>query len=287
MKLGVSSYSLQGAAEREGMTILDMIRWTAEHGGEHVEIVPIGFDLAERPELAAQIRRTAEEAGIELSNYAIEANFMKGTEKEYAAEIERVTKHVDVARQLGVTRMRHDAAWRPMDEISVDDFERDFDALVHACRTVADYAGQFGIVTSVENHGYYIQASERVGRLVRAVDREHFRTTLDIGNFLCVDENPAIAVRNNIPLASMVHVKDFYYRPASRNPGEGWFKTAYGNYLRGAIAGHGDIDMYEIIRIVKRSGYDGYISIEFEGMEECKSAIKIGMENIRRIWDEV
>lgn len=287
MKLGVSSYSLQGAAEREGMTILDMIRWTAELGGEHVEIVPIGFDLVERPELAAQIRQTAEEAGIELSNYAIGANFMKGTETEYAAEIERVMKHVDVARQLGVTRMRHDAAWRPTDEISVDDFERDFEALVRACRTVAEYAGQFGIVTSVENHGYYIQASERVGRLVRAVDREHFRTTLDIGNFLCVDENPSIAVRNNIPLASMVHVKDFYYRPASRNPGEGWFKTAYGNYLRGAIAGHGDIDMYEIIRIVKRSGYDGYISIEFEGMEECKSAIKIGMENIRRIWDEV
>ncbi|CAH0119519.1 MULTISPECIES: sugar phosphate isomerase/epimerase [unclassified Paenibacillus] len=281
MKLGVSSYSLQGAAEREGMTILDMIRWTAELGGEHVEIVPIGFDLVERPELAAQIRQTAEEAGIELSNYAIGANFMKGTETEYAAEIERVMKHVDAARQLGVTRMRHDAAWRPTDEISVDDFERDFEALVRACRTVAEYAGQFGIVTSVENHGYYIQASERVGRLVRAVDREHFRTTLDVGNFLCVDENPSIAVRNNIPLASMVHVKD------SRNPGEGWFKTAYGNYLRGAIAGHGDIDMYEIIRIVKRSGYDGYISIEFEGMEECKSAIKIGMENIRRIWDEV
>jgi sugar phosphate isomerase/epimerase len=57
--------------------------------------------------------------------------------------------------------------------------------------------------------------------------------------------------------------------------------------LRGAIVGHGDIDMWKVIEIVKRSGYDGYVSIEFEGMEDCRLGSRIGMENARRIWDAV
>ncbi|MFP3471707.1 TIM barrel protein, partial [Micrococcus sp. SIMBA_144] len=84
---------------------------------------------------------------------------------------------------------------------------------------------------------------------------------------------------------SMVHIKDFYLR--STHPGEGWMETISGNYLRGAIIGHGDINMKEVIKIVKNSGYDGYLSVEFEGMEECKHACKISLDNVRRIWNEI
>jgi hypothetical protein len=38
---------------------------------------------------------------------------------------------------------------------------------------------------------------------------------------------------------------------------------------------------------MKASGYDGYLSIEFEGMEECKTGIKIGFDNVRKIWDNI
>ena len=32
---------------------------------------------------------------------------------------------------------------------------------------------------------------------------------------------------------------------------------------------------------LKKSGYDGYISIEFEGMEDVLEAIQIGLENLK------
>jgi sugar phosphate isomerase/epimerase len=182
--------------------------------------------------------------------------------------------------------MRHDVAFRPAQEGTVAQFEADLPVLVKACQRIADYAASHGITTSVENHGYYVQSSERVRRLVHETARENFKTTLDIGNFLCVDEDPVSAVKNNIPYASMVHAKDFYRRPSYRNPGEGWFQTAHGNYLRGAIVGHGDIDMPEVFRVLKQSGYDGYISVEFEGMENCKTASRIAMDNVRRFWEE-
>lgn len=286
MKIGLSSYSLLGALNRKEMTILDAIQWVKEQGGEHIEIVPnLGFNF-EDPALIDQVREKAAEVGIELSNYAIGANFVTDSEEAYRAEIERVKGEVDIANQLGIKFMRHDVASRPIPETTIQQYEADLPKLVAACQEIADYAAQYEIVTSVENHGYYIQASDRVQTLVNQVNRPNFKTTLDIGNFLCVDENPVVATKNNINYASIVHFKDFFYRPEHLNPGDGWMQTASGNYLRGTIVGHGDIDMREVVKVVKASGFDGYISIEFEGMEECKAASKMGMANLRRLWDE-
>ncbi|KGM45970.1 sugar phosphate isomerase/epimerase [Neobacillus niacini] len=284
MKLGISSYSLQGAINSKEMTILDVVQWVADQGGEHVEIVPIGFSLADNLPLADAVRQKAEAAGIEISNYAIGANFLTD---DFEKEIERVKQEVDIAHRLGVKLMRHDVAWKSPNEISIRDFEKDLPKMTEACRIIADYAAQFDIVTSVENHGYYVQASDRVQRLIHAVDKENFKTTLDTGNFLCVDEDPVAAVKKNISYASMVHVKDFYQRSSSLGLGEGWFPSSSGKYLRGAITGHGDINLPEVLKIIKQSGYDGYISIEFEGMEECKKAAKISLENVRGIWEAV
>ncbi|MZQ84160.1 TIM barrel protein [Paenibacillus sp. 5J-6] len=285
MKLGVSTYSLFQALKSGEMDIMAVIDWIADQGGEHVEIVPLGYDLPGNFELADRIREKAESRGIEISNYAIGANFLTDSEEAYQKEIERVKGEVDLAARLGVKKMRHDVAQST--DRSIANFNKQLERMAEACRQIADYALTYGITTSVENHGYFVQHSDRVQALIQAVDRPNFRTTLDVGNFMCADENSVAAVKNNISYASMVHIKDFYLRPSHQNPGQGWFQTLQGNYLRGAIVGHGDIDMREVLRVIKDSGYDGYISLEFEGMEECKTGTLIGLQNIKRLWEDM
>jgi sugar phosphate isomerase/epimerase len=282
VKIGVSTYSFYPALQAGEMTVEDIIEWTAEHAGEHVEIVPLGFTLTGYPERIDAIREKAAACGIELSNYAVGAELLQPDEAAYEAEIRRVQAEVDTAARLGVRLMRHDAAM-PAGDRSIGRFLADLPRLAEACRRIADYAAPLGITTSVENHGYYLQASDRVQALVQAVNRPHFRTTLDVGNFVCVDEDPLAAVKNNLPYASMVHIKDFYIRPADRDPGRGWFRSASGRYLRGAIAGAGDLPLPEIIHAVKESGYDGFLSLEFEGMEPCRLGVEIGLENVKRL----
>jgi sugar phosphate isomerase/epimerase len=126
-----------------------------------------------------------------------------------------------------------------------------------------------------------------VQALIHAVGRANFQTTLDIGNFMCADENSVVAVKKNISYASMVHIKDFYLRSSDQAPGEDWFPTAHGNYLRGAIIGNGDIDMRGVLRIIKQSGYNSFLSVEFEGMEDCKQGTRIGLNNLRKLWNEI
>ncbi|BFT71187.1 sugar phosphate isomerase/epimerase family protein [Paenibacillus sp. P36] len=285
MKLGVSTYSLFQALKSGEMDIMAVIDWIADQGGEHVEIVPLGYDLPGNFELADRIREKAASRGIEISNYAIGANFLTDSEEAYQQEIERVKGEVDLAARLGVKKMRHDVAQSA--DRSIANFNKQLDRMAEACRQIADYALTYGITTSVENHGYFVQHSDRVQALIQAVDRPNFRTTLDVGNFMCADENSVAAVKNNISFASMVHIKDFYLRPSHQNPGQGWFQTLQGNYLRGAIVGHGDIDMRAVLRVIKDSGYDGYISLEFEGMEECRTGTLIGLQNIKRLWEDM
>lgn len=287
MKIGLSSYSLFRAMNSGEMSILDAIQWVADNGGEHIEIVPIGsLNLENNPELIEQIKEKAASVGIDVSNYLIGANFITDSREAFEEEVNRVKKHVDIANALGVKFMRHDVASRAIEDATIEQFEKDLPHLVEACQQIADYAKQYGITTSIENHGIYVQASDRVLRLVHEVNRDNFKTTVDIGNFMCVDEDSVAAVKKNINYASVVHFKDFYLRPSYQNPGEGWFQTTAGNYLRGAIVGHGDIDMREVVRVVKNSGFDGYISIEFEGLEDCRQGSKIGLSNVRRFFEE-
>ncbi|MCR8642473.1 sugar phosphate isomerase/epimerase [Paenibacillus sp. N1-5-1-14] len=287
MKIGLSSYSLYRELNAGTMNIVDCIKWVAEIGGSHIEIVPLGFDLVQDEGLAETIQAEARKAGIAVSNYAISANFVGLDEEQYQQEIERVKSHVDIANRLGAKLMRHDIASRPIPETTLTNYIKDLDRMTDACGQIADYAAQYGITTSIENHGFYVQASDRVRALVDRVNRPNFRTTLDVGNFVCVDENPLVSVSNNLPYASIVHLKDFYIRPAAQDPGDGWFRSAGGQYLRGAVVGQGDLDMRGILKTIKASGYDGYFSVEFEGKEDCLWGSKTGIENALRIWNEV
>lgn len=281
MKIGLSSYSLSRAIKAGEMDIFTAMDFAKEHGAEHIEIVPGAFGEM-TVSLAEQIAAKARNIQIELSSYTIGANFIQESAEAVQAEVERVKKEVEIAAVLGVKRMRHDCAWRDQSQCSYANFDKDLPMLADCCGQIADKAKGFGIVTSIENHGFYVQASERVQRLILMVDRDNFRTTMDVGNFLCVDEDPEAAAVRNTPFASMIHFKDFHIRREVPNP-EGYIKTPAGRFIRGAITGDGDVNLAGIVKILKANNYDGFLSIEYEGWDECKSSCIRALKNVRAL----
>jgi sugar phosphate isomerase/epimerase len=126
-----------------------------------------------------------------------------------------------------------------------------------------------------------MQAAARCERLVEAVGHPNFGITLDMGNFLCVNEDPVEAVARLAKYAVMAHVKDFHLKPKKQRPPTGWFDTPTPIALRGAIVGHGVIDVPAQIKLLKRAKYDGYLSLEFEGMEDPLLAVRAGLDYLR------
>ncbi|HIT74321.1 MAG TPA: sugar phosphate isomerase/epimerase [Candidatus Avipropionibacterium avicola] len=290
MKFGLSSYSFNQRIRTGEMSILDVIDWVADSEAEHLEFAALS-DEADAPipnintpsEQIDQIIQRAADKGVELSNLAVGANFFTSDAGEHRAEVERVKAYVDLAARFGMTRLRHDVVRHPgLEGDDTPAFEEAFGPIVAAAKEIAQYAATKGVTTSLENHGFFVQASDRVRRIIHAVDEPNFGTTLDIGNFLCVDEDPTVAVPANLPYATVVHFKDFYVR--TEDPGEGWFRSRGGKYLRGAIVGNGDIDIRAICRAIKASGYDGFAAIEFEGQEDCLIGCARGVANAKSLF---
>ncbi|MBC7723758.1 MAG: sugar phosphate isomerase/epimerase [Burkholderiaceae bacterium] len=293
MKFGFSSYTFYQQLRDGRMSLLDVIDWIAASDGTHMEIATVSLSpeisndlstLDSSPDFVRDIKTRAADTGVTLSNMVVPGNLL-GDAEVTARSMARLKRHIDVAAELGIGLFRHDVATWAHRARGVAEFEQLLPRMVDGAKELARYAAQYGITTSVENHGLLMNGSERVRRLIHLVDEANFRTTLDVGNFLSVDEDACVAVAANAPYASIVHLKDFYVRRMF--PGDGWHHTPGGAYLLGAIVGFGDLDMRGIIRGITESGYDGFISIEFEGIEDCLMAATTGLANAKRLFAEV
>jgi sugar phosphate isomerase/epimerase len=284
MKVSVSTYSYAALTRDGKMSLSDCIEATKEMGFDGIEFadhVPFGDDpLA----YAAQLKKECAEAGLDVVSYTVGADLLNGYHGgKPENEVERIKKRVDVAAALGAAKLRHDATWGLQGAARG---WRSFDAvlpkLAEGCRAVTEYAATKGIRTMVENHGYFAQDSDRMERLVTTVAHDNFGILCDMGNFLCVDEDPVIAVSRIAAYTFHAHAKDFHIKSGDKpNPGQGFFGTRGGNHLRGAIVGHGEVPVQHCLRILKNTGYNGYVSIEFEGIENPMMGISIGLKNLR------
>ena len=285
MKFGVSTYSFSKLMENGSMTHVDVIKKAKEMGFDVIEFSGLKVTEGQSKEtFAKRIREECERVGIEMGNYTIGADFINGSGGNFDVEVERVKEEVKIAKMLGSSGMRHDATRGfPVGYSGPKGFDNALPILIRGCKSVTEFAQSMGIRTMVENHGYFCQDSERVEKLVNGVNSTNFGILVDIGNFLCVDEDPAVAVGRMAPYAFHVHIKDFHLKSGCYpNPGTGWFKSRAGNYLRGAIIGHGVVPVVQCIKILREKGYDGTFSIEFEGMEDPITGISVGLENLKK-----
>jgi L-ribulose-5-phosphate 3-epimerase len=291
VKIGFSSYSFRAAMTAGTMTLTDVFDWIAANGGEHLEIAQFGltpdsggidWNLDDDPALVEDLASASAKSGVELSGICIGSSFI-GNPDFVDAQVKRAKHHVELADRLGMRYLRHDVTPWSLKDTGVADVDATLPVLAEASKQIAQHAAIYGITTSVENHGFFVNAGERVRRLINAVDEPNFKTTLDVGNFLCVDDDPLLATRANLPYASFVHLKDFYIRPETFATADGWLRTAGGRHILGSIVGYGDVDLPGICRSIIASGYDGYVSIEFEGLEESRLACERGLANARTL----
>ena len=338
MNLGISSYCLCHKMYSGEWTLFDIMDWAKEHECTHMELVPfglteiLGVEKGEpNHEFAKQVKDYAEKIGLPLSVFSLNAHFIfkkedapteEKKEELFQKELARVKGYMDLACEMGIKKFRNDtcSGQQPDGINTPEQFEEDFPWLVRAVQELADYAATLGMRTTLENHGLYVNGADRVIRILKAANRPNVGLTVDVGNYLCVDEDPVVAVGKAIKYADMIHLKDFYirsnekmypqngmyvnFKDAPKEPGRprrpmtaedwknmiprfGYVGTAARNkILRGAIIGQGDMDMWKILEIIKNN-YDQEISLEFEGMEDCIAGTYYGLETAKYIWNKL
>ena len=281
MKTSINTYSFSKIKDSGGNTIpmTEMIEKAAEIGFDAIEFVGVSVpaDVDMTPlEYAKVLRKKCSEKGLSVSAYTVGADFL--SDKEV---VEKLKSEVDIAEALGTGIMRHDICYSLPEDKTYFDLIPEF---VPKVRELAEYAALKGIKTCTENHGYVSQDADRVIALKKAVNSDNFGLLVDFGNFMCADEISVESVAKAIPYAVHIHAKDFLYQSKenAKNPLPGFFPTREGNYLCGCALGDGVVNVCECVKIVKNAGYNGYITLEFEGpFGDPLEEIKKGFERLK------
>lgn len=234
---------------------------------------------------AKKLYEYARKAGLEVPILSMDS-------KIYCADPERELEYlcsmVDVASECSIPLMRFDIAYKFLGDETVKNYKTVIKAVTPYIRRLADYAKGKGVKVISENHGRIIQDSYRVEELITTVDHENYGYLCDIGNFGGVDENCAEAVSRLLPYICFIHAKDALERDGMEyDPGRGFGRTRGGKFRRATVFGQGVVPTYQILKALKAFGYDGYISLEYEGMEETLEAMEIGAENLKRMLADI
>lgn len=282
MKTCVSSYSFHKYIVTGRMTQLDTVGAAKELGFDAIEIADLfPHDGAAPEEHARRLRDEADRVGLPIVSFVFGGDLIGGScGRSMDEEMDHIKRMVRVGEILGVPHVRHDVLYSLGEHAS---FEELLPVLSCRVREISKYAKELGIKTCVENHGFICQDPHRMVALYQAVHCDNFGLLCDMGNFLCADAEPLASVKEVAPFAIFAHAKDFYVKSKNEDdPGPGYFTSRGGNHLKGTVLGHGNVPVRACLAALAAVGYDGYVSLEFEGMEDPIEALTIGRENFLR-----
>jgi sugar phosphate isomerase/epimerase len=138
--------------------------------------------------------------------------------------------------------------------------EDGFPWVIDALERILPTAEKCGVVLGLENHWGLGLTPEGVLRIVDAIDSPWLQVTLDTGNFL---ENPYEKLEKLAPKAVLLQAKTYY-------GGGEWYSL--------------DLDYNRIGSLMRKHGYKGWVSLEFEGKEDYRIAIPKSLELLRKAF---
>jgi sugar phosphate isomerase/epimerase len=243
---------------------------TRRLGAAGIEIIGRHLGTHDVGELRA-LRQAASSHGLSVVAVSAHHNPVVADTVERRKHVDIVADWVDAAVELGAPYIRvFGGRWgttrKFADLMAAKGAEpplpgyTDNDAFawaIDALGQAAYYASRRGITLALENHWGLTGTVDGVLRILKGVNSPALRAVLDTGNFL---SDPYAEMRALAPHAVMVHAK--YYH------GGGLYYTAA-------------VDWKQVASILKNSGFDGWVSLEFEGKSLPSVALPEGVAELR------
>jgi len=276
MKLGIFSLP------KGDMTFMQAVDYAKEKGLYAIEPFPAHEFKTPDVEAAKRVKAYADEQGVKICCFSMGVTIIGDGAKEQIASLK---KYSEVAAALGSPYLHHTIALVINHNYRAVPFKLLLSEAVEGIREVYDYAEQFGVKTIYEDQGYYFNGCERFELLLNEVNRD-IGVNADLGNIYFVGEKPEDFVGRFAPFIKHVHLKDYIFKSGDKLfPGEEWYKTRGGDYLRGTVVGHGIVDYGKIFRILNGRNYDGCYCVEYDGLENGELAMDLSLRNARRYFE--
>jgi len=249
-KISLAQWSLHHALQQKRMDHLDFASKAANTFGIHaIEYVNQFFkDKANDSSYLGEMNKRAADAGVKQLLIMIdgEGGLAEPEDKIRKKAVENHYKWVDAAKILGCHSIRVNAHGSSGNALVLHA------AAVDGLGQLAAYAKSIGINVIVENHGGLSSNGKWLSGVMKEINLPNCGTLPDFGNFCiksndkgCIEEYDRYqGVEELLPFAKAVSAKSYDF-------------DAKGNETT--------IDFALMIKLVKKSGYKGYLGIEYEG----------------------
>jgi sugar phosphate isomerase/epimerase len=239
LRLSLAAWSMHRMFFAGEVDQLGMVALTAELGFSGLELVNTFFPSPQYSYIK-KLRSAASEAGIEIPLIMCdgEGDMASPDAGERRVAVRMHRKWLEVGSLLGCHSIRANARGGGEDEP-----EPALERAAESFSALCDYAAELGLNVLIENHWGLSSQPDWLMELQRRVGRSNFGTLPDFGNFPPeVDRYDAI--EKMLPRARAVSAKCYDF-------------DEHGNERR--------IDFPRILDLVKHSGYQGYVGVEYEG----------------------
>jgi len=270
-RIAVSTYSFWRFKDDLKLSIESCIDQAAEMGFDGVEILHIQMEK-ESNEYLQNLKRRTLVGGLDLCGLSIHQGFVSPDAEKRQQNIDHTIKCIELAYELGIPIIRiNTGRWgttKSFDELMANrgiepplagyTDEDGFKWVIDSIEKCLPIAEKCGVIIGLENHWGLARTPEGLIRIIKAIDSVWLKVLLDTGNFL---EDPYDKLETCAPHTVYMHAKTYY--------GGGIWYTL-------------DLDYSHIAQIMQRHNFHGYVSLEFEGNEDYKTALPKSLELLRK-----
>jgi sugar phosphate isomerase/epimerase len=280
IKLAISSYSYWHFRTAK-VPIEKVIDRAAGLGVEGVDILHRQMDIEERAPFDAagraycqKLKRHAFLNGMDLIAFSIHQDFVDPEKERRQQAVDHTKKCIDIAHELGVPCIRlNSGRWNTIR--SFDDLmaargeepvlpgyreEDGFQWCIEGIEACLPHAEKQGVLLGLENHWGLTRTPQGLLRIVNAIDSPWLGVLMDTGNFL---EDPYDKLE-------MIATKTVFVQAKTYFGGGEWYTL--------------DLDYARIAGILRKVGYGGYVSLEFEGKEDPETGVAKSVELLREAF---
>jgi sugar phosphate isomerase/epimerase len=271
--IAVSTYSFWQFRRKELRDLETCIDLAAEMGFDGVEFLHRQMEN-ESNDYLQRLKRRAFANGLALCGFSTHQGFLSPDPTVRQKNVDHTIHCIELSYQLGIPTMRvNTGTWgtsKNFDELMKNrgieppvkgyTDEDGFGWVIDGLNKCLKSAEKCGVVLGLENHWGLGRTPEGVLRVVNAIDSPWLQVTLDTGNFL---EDPYDKLEQLAPKAILVQAKTYY--------GGGLWYTL-------------DLDNERIAGILRKHRYRGYISLEFEGKEDPRTAVPKSLAMLRKAF---
>ena len=254
---------LSGFADEINPQLDEQIRVLKKLGMHYVEMRGAnGKGLVEYPlDEVEKIKEQLDENDIHLSSVGSPIGKIQITD-DFEEHFKLFCHTVNIAHVMEVPYIRMFSFFMPEGE----DPEKYHDEVFRRVGRMADYAAKHNVILLHENEKeIYGDVADRCRKLMEEFYSDHFKAVFDFANFVQCHQDTKEAYEMLKPYIEYVHVKDAEWESGHVVP-----------------AGHGDGNVKEILKMLKESGYEGFLSLEphladfagFSALENGKSEKK-------------